>query len=181
MDEDRENIKILVSICCVTYNQKKYITECLNGFINQKTNFNYEILVHDDASTDGTSDIVKKYEKYHPKLFRNVYQKQNQFLIQNTLTNILFPMAKGKYIALCEGDDYWTDPLKLQKQVDFLDQNSKCSYVFTKRKILNPDGSFTNERTFSLPNVFDLHTLLKKKYNDFNSNGCFQKKIFPNK
>ena len=107
------NIK--VSICCVTYNHENFLRQCLDGFVMQKTNFQFEILVHEDASTDGTEEIVKLYEEKYPNLFRCVYQSENQFLKQNTLVNILFKMAKGKYIALCEGDDYWTDPYKLQK------------------------------------------------------------------
>jgi len=113
----------LVSICCVTYNHENFIRQCLDGFVMQQTTFEYEILVHEDASTDSTAKILREYEAKYPHLFRCVYQTVNQFKIQNTLTNILFPMARGKYIALCEGDDYWTDPLKLQKQVDFLEKN----------------------------------------------------------
>lgn len=122
--------KILVSVCCVTYNHEKYIRQCLDGFVMQKTDFEFEILVHDDASTDNTANIVKEYEQKFPSLFRCVYQSENQFLKQNTLVNILFKMAKGKYIALCEGDDYWTDPYKLQKQVDFLEGNKEYSATF---------------------------------------------------
>lgn len=123
---------IVVSVCCMTYNHKNYIRQCLDGFVMQQTDFQFEILVHDDASTDGTDLIVKEYEQRYPHLFRNVYQTENQFEKQNTLVNILFKMARGKYIALCEGDDYWTDPLKLQKQVDFLEQNPDCTGIHTK-------------------------------------------------
>jgi glycosyltransferase involved in cell wall biosynthesis len=116
-------MKPIVSICCNTYNHEKYIAECLEGFVMQKTNFEFEILVHDDASTDKTARILRDYELKYPKLFRCVYQTENQFYKQNTLTSILFPMSKGKYIAICEGDDYWTDPMKLQKQVNLLESN----------------------------------------------------------
>jgi glycosyltransferase involved in cell wall biosynthesis len=115
--------QLLISICCQTYNHEKFIALCLDGFVMQKTNFRFEILVHEDASTDNTALIIKEYESKYPDMFRCVYQTTNQFAIQNTLTNILLPMSKGKYIALCEGDDYWTDPYKLQKQVDFLEAN----------------------------------------------------------
>lgn len=114
---------VKVSICCQTYNHQDYIAQCLEGFVKQKTNFKFEILVHEDASTDKTASIIKQYEKKYPKLFRCVYQIENQYNIQNSLTNILFKMAKGEYIAICEGDDYWTDENKLQKQVDFLEAN----------------------------------------------------------
>ncbi len=125
----------IVSICCVTYNHERYLKECLEGFVMQKTNFDFEILVHEDASTDKTAVILREFESKYPKLFRCVYQTENQFLKQNTLTNILFPMASGKYIALCEGDDYWTDPLKLQKQVDFLEANSTFNICFHRANI----------------------------------------------
>lgn len=126
----------LVSICCVTYNHEKYIRQCLEGFVVQQTNFLFEILVHEDASTDDTAIILKEYEIKYPHLFKCVYQTENQFLKQNTLTNILFPMAKGKYISLCEGDDYWTDEYKLQKQVDFLEANEEYNICFHQVKIL---------------------------------------------
>ncbi len=119
-------MSILVSICCQAYNQKDFIEQCLNGFESQITSFDFEILVHDDASTDGTADILKKFEKVNPSLYRNTYQKTNQFRKLNSLTDILVKNARGKYIAFCEGDDYWTDPYKLQKQVDLLESNPDC-------------------------------------------------------
>ncbi len=119
--------KPIVSICCMTYNHEYYIRQCLDGFVMQQTNFDFEILVHEDASTDNTASLLREYEAKYPYLFRCVYQTENQFYKQNTLVNILFKMARGKYIALCEGDDYWTDPFKLQKQVDFLEANEEYS------------------------------------------------------
>lgn len=131
---------ILVSICCPTYNHKNYIRQCLDGFVMQKTSFAFEVLVHEDASSDSTGEILMEYELKYPNLFRCVYQKENQFLKQNTLVNILFRMAKGKYIALCEGDDYWTDPLKLQKQVDFLEKNPEYSFCCTNITVIDEFG-----------------------------------------
>lgn len=122
---------IVVSICCITYNHEDYIRQCLDGFIIQETNFLFEILVHEDASTDNTANIVKEYETKYPQLFRCVYQKENQFEKQNALFNILIPMSKGKYITLCEGDDFWIDPYKLQKQVDFMESNPEYGLVHT--------------------------------------------------
>ena len=114
----------LVSICCLTYNHEKFIKKCLDGFIIQKTNFPVEVLIHDDASKDITAAIIKEYENKYPELILPIYQKENQYskgVKVNTLFN--FSRARGKYIALCEGDDYWTDPYKPQKQVDFLEAN----------------------------------------------------------
>jgi len=106
----------------------------MDGFIMQKTNFPFEILIHDDASTDATASIIKEYEKKYPDIIRAVYQAENQYSKGiNPGIEHLFPNAKGKYIALCEGDDYWTDPYKLQKQVDFLEthlEHNLCSHRF---------------------------------------------------
>ena len=134
----------IVSICCVTYNHEKYIRQCLEGFVMQKTDFPFEILVHDDASIDSTTRIVKEFEINYPHLFRCVYQTENQFLRQNVLTNILLPMARGSYISMCEGDDYWTDSNKLQIQVDFLEKNESfvgCFHNTEERYEEDPNKS----------------------------------------
>lgn len=125
----KEQSSPLVSIICTTYNHELFIVDCLEGFINQLTNFPFEIIVHDDASTDKTLTILKNYELKYPSLFNNIYQKENQYSKKNIniWTEIMFPRAKGKYITICEGDDYWVDPYKLQKQVDFLEQNPDYS------------------------------------------------------
>lgn len=123
----------LVSICSITYNHAPYIRQCLDGFLMQKTNFKYEIIIHDDASTDGTTEIIKEYAEKYPDLITPIFQSENQYSkgVRGFYARFVFPRAKGKYIALCEGDDYWTDPLKLQKQVDFLEANPEyvmCSH-----------------------------------------------------
>jgi len=122
----------LVTIICITYNHESFISQALDSFIMQKTTFPFEIIVHDDASTDNTQLIVREYETKHPSLFNNIYQIENQFSKNelNIWFDITFPVAKGKYIALCEGDDYWTDILKLQKQVDFLEENPQIVAAF---------------------------------------------------
>ena len=125
---DKKNI--LVSICCLTYNHEKYIRDCLDGFVNQKTNFNYEILIHDDASTDGTVDIIREYESKYPTIIKPIYQVENQYSKGKSISATYnWSRVAGKYIAQCEGDDYWTDQLKLQKQVDFLEANPEYDMV----------------------------------------------------
>ena len=124
----------LVSINCMTYNHKAFIRQCLDGFMMQKCSFDFEVLIHDDASTDGTQDIIREYEVKYPDIIKPIYQKENQYSkgIDPSL-KYNAPRIKGKYIALCEGDDYWTDPYKLQKQVDFLESHPDyvmCSHRF---------------------------------------------------
>jgi glycosyltransferase involved in cell wall biosynthesis len=111
----------------------------------QKTNFPVEVLIHDDASTDNTADIIREYETKYPNIIKTVYQKENQYSKGiNPAVEYLFPLVQGKYIALCEGDDYWTDPLKLQKQVDFLEANPDFSLTCHRYTVLN---GTTNEKT----------------------------------
>lgn len=157
-------LKPLVSICCMTYNHENYIRQCLDGFVMQQTNFPIEILVHEDASTDNTAKIVKEYEIKFSGLFRCVYQTENQFAKQNTLVNIMFPMSRGKYIALCEGDDYWTDPEKLQKQVDFLEANPEYSICFHEIMILKNGVLLDDYLTKKVPEETSILELAKGNY-----------------
>ena len=114
----------VVSICCLVYNHDEYLVQALDSFLMQKTTFPIEIVIHDDASTDNSVSIIKEYALKYPKLFKPLYQRENQKSKVKSGMNprFNFPRAKGKYIALCEGDDYWTDPYKLQKQVDLLER-----------------------------------------------------------
>lgn len=130
---------ILVSISCVTFNHVKFIEKCLEGFLMQKCDFNYEILIHDDASTDGTKEIIEKYYALYPDIIKPIFQKENQYSKGKRGFNVKynFSRAKGKYIALCEGDDYWTDEFKLQKQVDFLEENQKYALCCHRYSIFN--------------------------------------------
>lgn len=133
--------KPLVSISCTTYNHEKYISDALDSFLMQKTDFDFEILIHDDASTDRTADIIKDYERKYPDVIKPIYQIENQYKkgIQRMFYTFNDPRAIGKYIALCEGDDYWTDPYKLQKQVDYMRKNSECSMCIHSADIVNGD------------------------------------------
>lgn len=141
----------LVSICCLCYNHEPYIRECLDGFMLQKTNFVFEVLIHDDASTDKSADIIREYEAKYPHIIKPIYQIENQYSKGIGVTRIYqFPRAKGKYIAMCEGDDYWTDPYKLQKQVDFLEANEEYSICFHKAKVFNQNAL---EYVFEQPDV----------------------------
>ena len=123
--------KPLVSICCLAYNHEPYIRECLDGMLMQRTTFKFEILIHDDASTDNTAKIIKEYAEKYPTIIKPILQTENQYSKgKGILIPFVYPRAKAKYIALCEGDDYWIDPYKLQKQVDFLEANEEYSLCF---------------------------------------------------
>lgn len=128
----------LVSICCLTFNHESYIRKCLDSFMTQKCDFDFEILIHDDASTDGTAKIIREYEKKYVDVIKPFYQTENQYSkgLRSLGVRYNFPRAKGRYIAICEGDDFWIDPYKLQKQVDFLENNSDYILCFTDRNIL---------------------------------------------
>lgn len=162
-----EENQLKVSVCCLAYNHASYIRQCLDGFLMQKTNFPIEILIHDDASTDGTQDIIREYEAKYPDIIKPIYQKENQYSkgISISLT-YNWSRAKGKYVAICEGDDYWTDPYKLQKQVDFLESHPDyvmCSHRFNQ---YIQDKNFLEEEkdsTFQGAN-YDLKNLIGGKW-----------------
>lgn len=135
---EKDNIKKdidempLVSIWCPTYNNIEYIKDTLEGFLSQKTTFAYEIVIHDDASTDGTVEILREYEKAYPNKIKVIYQKKNIYQQKDRrdiLNNIMQTELRGKYVALCEGDDYWIKPDKLQKQIDYLEAHEDCVLV----------------------------------------------------
>lgn len=133
-----DNQQVLVSIKCLAYNHEPYIRECLEGFVMQKTNFRFEAIVHDDASTDGTADIIREYAEKYPDIIKPIFETENQYSKHDgSLGRIMNEACTGKYIAMCEGDDYWTDPLKLQKQVDFLEEHEDYSMCFQAAEIKN--------------------------------------------
>lgn len=125
---DKKETDIMVSIICITYNHEKYVSTMLDSLISQRVNFKYEILIHDDASTDGTQEIIKDYKDRYPDIIKPILQSVNQFS-RGVNPNIAYnyPRAKGKYVAFCEGDDYWADNNKLQLQFDAMEQNNHCS------------------------------------------------------
>lgn len=138
----------LVSICCITYNHAPFIRKCLDGFLMQKVDFPIEILIHDDCSTDGTTDIIKEYAAKYPELIFPLYEEENKYSNGYKWKMDLFnyERVKGKYVAYCEGDDYWTEPTKLQRQVDFLESHPDYSVCWHRCKHSNIDGSLIDDK-----------------------------------
>lgn len=135
-------MKPLVSICCITYNQEKYIAHTLESFLMQQTDFAFEILIHDDASTDATPAIIQQYQEMYPGLIKPILQKENQYSQGVEIDYVFnFTRAEGKYVAYCEGDDYWTDPEKLQKQVAFMETHPEVSACIHADKTINEAGT----------------------------------------
>ena len=132
---------IMVTILCTVYNHEKYVRECLDGLVMQKTSFRYEAVVHDDASTDNSAAIVKEYAEKFPNIINAILEVENQYSKNDgSLSRIMDEHTRGKYVAICEGDDYWTDPLKLQKQFDFMESHPGCSMCFHANKNIMPSG-----------------------------------------
>lgn len=131
----------LVSVLCLVYNHEPYLRQCLDGFVMQKTDFGFEAIVHDDASTDNSAAILREYAEKYPDIIKPIYEVENQYR-KGTLRAIMDNAVSdsSKYIALCEGDDYWTDPHKLQKQVDFLESHPDYGMCFTNFNILRENG-----------------------------------------
>ena len=128
----------MVSVCVLSYNHEKYLRDCLEGIVMQRTTFSIEAWVHDDASTDSSQEIIKEYQQRYPEIIKPILQTENQYSKKkgSILAMHLYPKCTGKYVALCEGDDYWTDPYKLQKQVDFLEAHTDYSICFSRVKCL---------------------------------------------
>lgn len=159
----------LVSIRCLTYNHAPYIRQCLDGFVMQKTNFKFEAIVHDDASTDGTADIVREYATKYPDIIKPILETENQYSKHDgSLSRIMNAAVSpsAKYIAMCEGDDYWTDPYKLQKQVDFLEMNPEYSICYHPVKIFNQKDNILLDDfiTKDMPSNTDILDLAKENY-----------------
>ncbi len=130
----------LVSIVAICYNHGKFVRDAIEGFLIQETDFPVELIIHDDCSTDNSAKIIRDYEKQYPDLFHTIYQKENQYSKGvHIWGDVLFPKAKGKYIAICETDDYWTDSDKLQKQVDFLEAHPDYSMCFHNATVIYPN------------------------------------------
>ena len=146
MIEEMNNQGIMLTVRTIAYNQEHYIRDCLEGIVKQQTSFKFEAIVHDDCSTDHTADIIREYAKKYPDIIKPIYEEENQYSmgVNSQMNTKMNAFTHGKYIALCEGDDYWTDPTKLQRQVDFLEAHPDYSMCFHNAKLDNPKHVRTN-------------------------------------
>jgi len=137
--------KPLVSVVCITYQHKEYINHAINSFLMQETTFPFEIIIRDDASTDGTKEIIKEYVKKYPNIIKPILESENQYSKGVKASMVTIPLAKGRYIALCEGDDYWMDKRKLQIQADFLESHKECVITYHDAIVIDNNGVITRD------------------------------------
>jgi glycosyltransferase involved in cell wall biosynthesis len=135
-----------VSICCLVYNHGLFLDACISGFLSQECNFDFEIVVGEDCSTDKSREILLGYSQRYPNKFNLILNEENIGIFRNF--QIALENCTGKYIAICDGDDYWTDPYKLQKQVDFLEANNSHGLVYTNYRKLIVKEYFENDKEF---------------------------------
>ncbi len=155
----------MISVCMITYNHEEYIRQAIEGVLNQKTAYQFELVIFNDASTDNTDVIIREIKQTHPKgnLINYIKHKKNIGLSANYIFSIEY--CKGKYVAICEGDDYWIDSCKLQRQVEFLEQNKHYYFCFHKAIRLNVEEyqyaiyPLTEQTDFSDRNFFSLSTI----------------------
>ena len=175
---------VLVSIKCLVYNHEPYLRQCLDGFVMQKTSFAFEAIVHDDASTDNSAAIIREYAEKYPDIIKPIYETENQYSkhdgsLRRIMDSAISPSSK--YLAICEGDDYWTDPLKLQKQYDIMEKHPDCTICFNRVQAVYEDG-ITPE--FMIPSIksalcsgyIQLDNLIKEEFDL--GRWCFQTSSF---
>ncbi|NIC04302.1 glycosyltransferase [Billgrantia bachuensis] len=181
--DDHIKGKPILSVICTTYNHADYIEDAIKGIISQKTDFPFEIIIHDDASTDGTQDIIEVYASKYPDMIVPIYQKENQYSQNRKPLDICLPLSKGQYVAICEGDDYWTDAGKLQKQFEYMENHKECvvthhnAFVFEGGGLIAESklpqkfsrGFSSNELLKNDCFVLTLSMMFRKKFNNFPS------------
>lgn len=156
-------MKYLVTVICLTYNHEKYIEKTLNGFLKQKTTFPVEYIIRDDASTDNTANILHEYERKYPGYFNIIYEKENQYSknIIPYFSQKVIMETKSKYVALCEGDDYWCDDNKLQKQVDLMEKNPLASFcVHANYELNDKTGKMKKRHPYKKSGVLSIEEVL---------------------
>lgn len=150
---------VILSVCTVTYNQANYIAKTIDSFLMQKTNFKFQVIIGDDCSTDGTTEIIKEYAEKYPEIIKPIFREKNIGAGNNSLD--VYNHANTKYIAICDGDDYWTDENKLQIQIDYLEKHPKfvgCFHKSVRKNIVNPEVKDIYFPQAVLKNVKEVYT-----------------------
>ena len=160
-----EKRKPLVSICCAAYNHEEYIEDALRGFLMQECDFEYEILIHDDASTDKTAEIIRRYEERFPDKIFPIYQTENQYSQGKKYSDLNYERVKGKYVAICEGDDCWLDKTKLSKQIKLMEENPTFGLCFHPAIVTNMSTNRINiiGKYLYQDGVIDIRDIILKK------------------
>lgn len=170
--------KPLVSICSLTYNHEEYIMNTLDSFLMQETDFPFEIIIHDDASTDNTQYIIKEYEKKFPSIIKAIYQTENKYSKGIKLSIIIFEKVQGEFIALCEGDDFWIDKHKLQIQISYMLKYPQYGLSFHKAKQLNilENNSHIIGNYLEQDGILDFESVLTRTYGMIPTASCILKR-----
>lgn len=172
------NDEILVSVYCLAYNHENYIRDCLDGFVKQKTNFKFEVIVHDDASTDKTADIIREYAANYPNIIKPILQKENRYSRGESIPlKYILPKCQGKYIAICEGDDYWICDTKLQQQADVLENHPEYIACVHANKVVDylNNTEITNAK-YKQSQVVDTTDVLSPMVPIFHTTSIFYRK-----
>lgn len=154
--------QVYVSVFMLTYNQESYIAQAIEGVLMQRTDFSIQLVIGEDFSTDKTRKICQYYASKYPEKIKLLLNEKNLGLGANYVKTLA--ECKGKYIAICDGDDYWTDPIKLQKQVDFLKNHPDFKIVFTNNKNIYPSGKTDIRNANEIPKISSFHDLVKSNY-----------------
>lgn len=158
--------QIIVAIYCLVYNHEPYLRDCLEGFVMQQTNFPFVAIVHDDASTDNSAAIIREYEEKYPDIIKPIYEAENQYSKRDgsvgRIMNAAIDATAAKYVAMCEGDDYWTDPNKLQKQVDYMESHPECAVCFHPVMVHDQQtGEEYQDTLTKVPQITTIHDLAR--------------------
>lgn len=167
---------IEVTVYCLAYNHENYIRDALEGFVKQITTFEYQVIVHDDASTDETPNIIKEYANKYPKIIKPIFQSTNQYKYGDLTKKHILPKLQSEFTAVCEGDDYWIDPYKLQKQYDYMKNHKQCSLTFSNGYILNCENS--TKRAF-IPYSLEDKRFYTSGDKDYNLNNLYELSFVP--
>ena len=165
----------LVSVKMITYNHAPFIAQAIEGVLQQKTNFPFELVIGEDCSTDGTREIVFKYQQKYPDIIRVITSEKNVGMKKNGYRTT--KACRGKYIALCEGDDYWHSPRKLKVQADYMEAHPECGAVHSSYDICNEDTGelikdYVNYKKWKVPNKIDIYYILSERGNGFWIHTC---------